>query len=65
MKSKFPSVRLHVCLRTVHVKLIKDGMDNGTLQLGKFSFNLDKFIAIQRDILPEFKKYIFKAIVPV
>lgn len=40
-------------------------MDNGTLQLGKFSFNLDKFIAIQRDILPEFKKYIFKAIVPV
>lgn len=40
-KSKFPSVRLHVYLRTVHVKLTKDRMDNGTLQLGTFSFNLD------------------------
>lgn len=47
---KIPKYMVRVYLRTARVWLVTDRLDNGTLQLATFSFNLDIFMAIQRDV---------------
>jgi hypothetical protein len=48
---KISKYRVPVYLGTAHARLITERLDHGTLQSGTLSFNLDIFMAAQREYI--------------